>query len=180
MKKFFSIFMATALMLSFVACDKKSSDEPQNPDQPVVEDAVTLKIDSETGYVYWKDACESQGWWQIMAQNDKYFISLSNSGSIDAAPGIYTVAKLDADYSYIKDFAKDSAKVELESGKVTLVINDGIVAVAGSFVGDDGITYNIDLKYAAPELVPSDMTFQFAQSENGITVTPSNNDDPWD
>jgi len=42
MKKFFSIFAATALMLSFVACDKKdkASDEPDAP-----KTACTFKVD---------------------------------------------------------------------------------------------------------------------------------------
>lgn len=184
MKKFFSVFAATVLMLSFVACDKKdkSKDEPQSQDTPaVVENGVNLTIDSESGLVEWYDMCATYGWWQIAAQNEDYFITLSNSSSVSSAPGIYTVPKLDPEYSYISDFAKDSAKVELKSGKIILTVDDdGNVAIVGSIVGVDGLTYKIDLKYFAPEVIPSDLTFEFNEGNEGITVTPSNDVDPWD
>ena len=177
MKKFFSIFAATALMLSFVACDKKdkSSDEPQNPDQPTA--AISLELTAVNNWVKYVDACEDQGWWQIQAMNEKYYITLSNLELIDEAPGIYTVAKLDPDYSFIEVIETEDI-IDFTAGKVTLAVNGDKVTVEGTLTGSDKKDYAIKLVYSK-DYAASTMTFNFQGSADGITVIPSEFK-PWD
>jgi hypothetical protein len=181
MKKFFSIFAATALMLSFVACDKKdkSSDEPTTPSEPQ-STAIALNATAVDNWVKYVDACEDQGWWQIQAQNDKYYVTLSNYELIDAAPGIYKASDLDPDYSFIYDLDSDE-EIAFTSGKITLTVAaDGKVTVAGTLTGDDKKDYAINLVYSK-EYKAVDMTFKFeAYGDNeGIAIIPSLYK-PWD
>ena len=150
MKKFFSIFMATALMLSFVACDKKdkSSDEPTTPGTPT-ETGINITISSESGNVKYNDQCSSQGWWQIQAENDKYYITLSNLDLVDAAPGIYTAAKLDPKYSFI-EVLETEEDIDFTAGKITLTQTAEKVTVVGALTGSDKKEYNINLSYTFP------------------------------
>jgi hypothetical protein len=178
MKKFFSIFAATALMLSFVACDKKdkSSDEPVNPDQPSAQ-TVSLELTAVNNWVKYVDACEDQGWWQIQAMNEKYYITLSNLELIDEAPGIYTAAKLDPDYSFIEVMETEDI-IDFTAGKVTLAVNGDKVTIEGTLTGSDKKDYAIKLVYSK-DYAASTMTFAFQGSADGITVNPSEFK-PWD
>ncbi len=150
MKKFFSIFMATALMLSFAACDKKDKNEPTTPSEPQpTETGINITISSESGKVKYNDQCSSQGWWQIQAENDKYYITLSNLDLVDAAPGIYTAAKLDPKYSYIAVLETEE-KIDFTAGKITLTQTAEKVTIVGALTGSDKKEYNINLSYTFP------------------------------
>ena len=151
MKKFFSIFMATALMLSFAACDKKdkSSDDPTTPPETPTETGINITISSESGNVKYNDQCSSQGWWQIQAENDKYYITLSNLDPVDAAPGIYTAAKLDPEYSFI-EVLETEEQIDFTAGKITLTQTAEKVTIVGALTGSDKKEYNINLSYTFP------------------------------
>lgn len=101
--------------------------------------------------VVFADNVASKGWWQIQALSDKYYITLSNYYYIDQVAGTYTVADLDAEYSYIEESATEK-KITLVEGSVTLTVDAKTSAVIadGTFTGDDGNVYKLYIVYGTP------------------------------
>ena len=121
---------------------------------PVVAQDINITLSSieNPGSLIWTDATADEGWWQIMGGSDSYGFSLSNAGEIAEAAGTYTVADLDADYSYISLYgATDTVDVAFVDGSVTVAVSaEGIVTVNGTLVGDDGNNYIFNLTYKDP------------------------------
>jgi hypothetical protein len=116
------------------------------PEAPVVAD--TIVVDVETGVEY-VDQVAAQGWWQFMVDNDEYEISISNVSTTQAA-GVYTVADLDADYTYVT-FKATETTVSFVDGSLTLTEGaDGSRTIEGVMTGDDGNIYNIKLVFHVP------------------------------
>ena len=116
------------------------------PEAPVVPDTITIDIESEVVYT---DMVAAQGWWQFMAENDEYEISLSNVSTTQAA-GVYTVADLDQDYTYIEIKATET-EVHFVDGSLTLTEGeDGSRTIEGVMTGNDGNIYNIKLVFRIP------------------------------
>lgn len=162
MKKIFA-FMAIAVMaLSFASCNKN-------------EPSIEINISDN---VKWTDNCEQKGWWQIQAMDSTYYVTLSNSDSVTTAAGTYTVADLDAEYSFI-EVVETETVITLVEGEVTITPgNDGSIKAEGKFKGNDNNTYKIILT-KIPGALPT-VSFQFnVNEEDGITVLPSN-DEAWD
>lgn len=109
-------------------------------------DTITIDIESEVQYT---DYVAAAGWWQFMAENDEYEISISNVSTTQAA-GTYTIADLDADYSYV--FIKaDSVEVHFVDGSFVLTEGEGgSRTIEGTVTGDDGNIYNIKLVFRIP------------------------------
>lgn len=109
-------------------------------------DTITIDIESEVQYV---DYVAEEGWWQFMAENDVYSISISNLSTTQAA-GTYTVADLDAKFSYV--FRKaDSLSIAFVEGSFELTEGeDGSRTIEGVMIGDDGNIYNIKLVFRIP------------------------------
>ncbi len=116
------------------------------PEAPVVADTITIDIESEVQYT---DYVAQAGWWQFMAENDEYEISISNVSTTQAA-GVYTVADLDAKYTYV--FIKaDSTEVHFVDGSFELTEGeDGSRTIEGVMIGDDGNIYDIKLVFRIP------------------------------
>lgn len=116
------------------------------PEAPVVPDTIVIDIESEVQYT---DYVAEAGWWQFMAENDEYEISISNVSTTQAA-GVYTVADLDAKYTYV--FIKaDSTEVHFVDGEFTLTEGeDGSRTIEGVMTGDDNNIYNIKLVFRIP------------------------------
>lgn len=113
-------------------------------EEPVVKDTIQLSWSSDKETVEWKDATASQGWWQMRALSDKAYITLSNAGTVSQTSGTYTVAQLDAAYSYMMIYkGTDTTRVELAEGSITVDDNAGTVQITGLLTGDDGNVYNI-------------------------------------
>lgn len=110
----------------------------------------TISIEITEGVMF-TDAIDSYGWWQIQAENDDYYITLSNSNEITTVAGTYTVDNLDAEFSYI--FVNETEEyIDLASGSITLTVDaQGVVTAEGTFVGSDGNTYNLKIVYTEPE-----------------------------
>lgn len=108
----------------------------------------TIKIDIESEVQY-TDYVAQGGWWQFMAENKDYSISISNIYTTQAA-GTYTVADLDADYSYI--FRKaDSVEIAFVEGSFVLTEGaDGSRTIQGVVTGDDSNVYDIKLVFRIP------------------------------
>lgn len=142
MKKFFAFVAASLMLVSFVSCDKKGGDEPEPPVDP---DAIQISISE--GIVF-LDQMANEGWWQVMAQNDEYLVSLSNAGSVTKAEGTYDVKDLDLSYSYIKT---ETDSIGLKSGSVEVkVISKDDITFIGTFEGSDNKKYALNLHYTAP------------------------------
>ena len=116
------------------------------PEAPVVGDTIVIDIESEVQYT---DYVAQAGWWQFMAENDEYDISISNVSTTQAA-GTYTIADLDAKYTYV--FIKaDSTEVHFVDGSFELTEGeDGSRTIEGVMIGDDGNIYDIKLVFRIP------------------------------
>lgn len=119
---------------------------------PFVPQTIDITVTQGNNMVKWTDAVADEGWWQIIAQNDDYYVTLSNGNTVTAASGTYEVADLDDDYSYIYD--ADDNQITLASGSVTITVNaDESVTAVGQFVGSDGNTYKVDLTFTEVEII---------------------------
>jgi hypothetical protein len=116
------------------------------PEAPVVGDTIVIDIESEVQYT---DYVAQAGWWQFMADNDEYSISISNVSTTQAA-GTYTIADLDADYTYLFRVA-DSTKIHFVAGSFVLTEGeDGSRTIEGVVTGDDEKIYSIKLVFRIP------------------------------
>jgi len=116
------------------------------PEAPVVPDTIVIDIESEVQYT---DYVAQAGWWQFMADNDEYSISISNVSTTQAA-GTYTIADLDADYTYLFRVA-DSTKIHFVAGSFVLTEGeDGSRTIEGVVTGDDEKIYSIKLVFRIP------------------------------
>lgn len=116
------------------------------PEAPVVPDTIVIDIESEVQYT---DYVAQAGWWQFMADNDEYSISISNVSTTQAA-GTYTIADLDADYTYLFRVA-DSTKIHFVAGSFVLTEGeDGSRTIEGVVTGDDDNIYSIKLVFRIP------------------------------
>ena len=112
-------------------------------EEPIVPDTVAIVVTED---LEWTDAVASQGWWQIMGENEGYSFSLSNSFTTEV-PGIYTVEDLDYDFSYVKPI-NGTDKIHFVSGQVVVAINtDSIITFVGALTGTDNKVYAFYLAY---------------------------------
>lgn len=115
------------------------------------EGPAPVDIDIQSGVIFSAGVEEDQHFWQIQAENDDYYVTLAYMGTSTSIAGTYTQDDLYAGYSYIYDINADT-KVAMVSANLQVTINtDGTEAdLAGTFVGDNGITYNLKLHYVEP------------------------------
>ena len=128
---------------------KKPADyvEPARAEFPVVVD-ITIA----TGVVF-TNAIEEEGWWQIIAKNDDYTVYIcTKEGSTTAIAGTYTAADLDEEYSGIEFNATESGDYFTE-GSITVSVNSETeeITAVGSFIGAEGVIYNLNITYKAPK-----------------------------
>ena len=136
-------------------------------------------------------------WWQLYGYNadSTVMVTVSPLTATEFA-GNYKGEDLDPDYTYIlTDITYDEwgymdtyNYFKLIDADLNVTYNeaDSTMVITGTYVGRNlsnrkdipEITINFSGRIPTPEV--SDMTFQFAASEEGITVTPSNNEDAWD
>lgn len=116
----------------------------------VVAQEIEITVSSITtpGSVIWTDYVAEDGWWQITASNEDYYVSLSNISTTEV-PGVYTMEDLDADYSVVY---VGETKISLVSGSVTIAVaENGTITAVGEFVGSDGNTYKLNFTYVEPK-----------------------------
>jgi len=127
------------------------------------------------------------GAWQLSGYNEDSTKYVSIAAYTDEITGNYTDADLAADYCYVAtDITEEGYNYfEMLSADLTVQFTeaDSTIIIAGIFVGQNGddvpqFTVLLKGKIPAPEV--SDMTFEFADEEDGILVTPSNEEDAWD
>ena len=117
-----------------------------------VAPAQDINVNMSDGLIY-SDYVADEGWWQIMGENDKYVVSISNI-STTQAEGTYTVADLDADFTYLGVInGTDTTEISFVDGSVTLSVDaqTGNVTVAGTLVGIDGNNYIFNLQFIVPK-----------------------------
>ena len=107
--------------------------------------AVMVHMSGED--VTYQDNVADEGWWQIVAQNDDYYITLSNSNTVNQAAGTYSAEDLLKEYSFLIS-GNDTTAIYFVAGSITLTeAADGSVTIAGQLKGDNNITYDILLVY---------------------------------
>lgn len=136
-------------------------------------------------------------WWQLYGYNADSTVMVTVSPIIATQfAGTYKGEDLDPDYTYIiTDITYDEEGdldtynyFKLVDADLNVTYNeaDSTMVITGTYVGR-----NLNNRTDIPEIsvtfsgkIPtpdkSDMTFEFADSEEGITVTPSNDEDAWD
>ena len=129
---------------------------------PVEPQVIYLNMNDANAEVLFVNNCSSVGWWEMLAQDDTYYISLSNYYTVDVAEGTYTAAELDADYSYISTDGGDT-KITFSDGSITLVTGEDSVIIDGSLTGSDQNIYNLHLAYT---VVPVDTLIYLYGSMN--------------
>lgn len=116
------------------------------PEAPVVGDTIVIDIEQEVQYT---DYVAQAGWWQFMAETDVYSISISNISTTQAA-GVYTIADLDADYTYIEIKATETEIHFVDGSFVLTEGEDGSRSIEGVVTGDDDNIYSIKLVFSIP------------------------------
>ena len=112
---------------------------------------AAIEVNMSEGLRY-EDYVATDGWWQIFGSDEHYAVSVSNV-STTQAEGTNTIADLDADYTYLAIFnGTDTTEISFVDGSVTLSIDaqTGNVTVAGTLVGNDGKSYNLNLQFIVP------------------------------
>ena len=122
------------------------------------KEAINLSFTSADADVSWEDHCADAGWWQIQAETDEYYVTLSNMGSEEAA-GTYAWADLDPDYCGIWYEEAGEEILPFTDGSCTVTVSEEAVVVAGSFTCEDGNTYNISITYE-PTVYPEGGEFE--------------------
>ena len=115
------------------------------------KETIDLTFTSADADVSWQDNCADAGWWQIQAETDEWYVSLSNAAS-DEAAGEYAWEDLDPEYCCVYDIVNESGYIYFVDGSCTVAVaEDGRVNVSGSFADEAGNIYNIDITYEKPE-----------------------------
>lgn len=115
------------------------------------EEPVAIEVNMSEGLRY-DDYVATDGWWQIYGSNEQYIVSISNL-STTQAEGTYTIEDLDPDYTYLSIInGIDTTDISFVDGSITLSVDaqTGAVTVAGTLVGNDGKSYNLNLQYIVP------------------------------
>ncbi len=99
----------------------------------------------------WEDYSAELGWWQIQAEDDDYYATLSNADGREDAAGSYTWDQMDPEYCGIWYEGCDDV-LPFTAGSCTVSINGSDVTVEGTFECEDGNTYHLTFVYSAPEL----------------------------
>ena len=130
---------------------------------PGAEVEITIADGSFNDYV------ESYGYWMVEAQNDDYYISLSNDNTqIAQAAGTYTAADLYAEDSYI---LTETDSINFVSGSIVLAVDaEGVATVTGSLVGNDGNTYILSIVCPAPDEHENDDDSDFIRNFSSYTI----------
>lgn len=136
-------------------------------------------------------------WWQLFGYNEDSTVMVTVSPlESDHFAGNYKGEDLDPDYTYIVtditydengDYASYNYFKLIDADlNVAYTEADSTMVITGTYVGRNlnnrqdipAISINFTGRIPTPEV--SDLTFAFAASEEGITVTPSNDEDAWD
>ena len=150
----------------------KSAVKTLNTVARAKKEAIHLSFSSFDDAVQVKDVCATQGWWQVIAQNDSLAVSLSNNNREEAA-GEYAWEDLDPDYCFIQSL-ETGAKIYFTDGGCSVTSADGDYSFMGLFQGEDGNTYNITILYVAP-VMPQGGDFEIVECLS--TVYPSLGDE---
>lgn len=129
-----------------------------------VAPAQDINVNMSEGLFY-DDHVADAGWWQLYGEDEHFVISVSNVETTQAE-GTYTIADLDADWTYLGIIdGTDTTYVSFVDGSVNLSISaEGDVTVAGTLVGDDGNNYILNLVFVSPKpTVTVDVNIQNAE-----------------
>ena len=110
-----------------------------------VPDTITIDINTEVTY---NDYIASDGYWEFRVENNMYDIYISCLETTQAA-GVYTVADLDPDWSYIK-IKSPYKKVTFVEANLTLTETNNSHSLEGTITGNDGKIYVIRLYSGVP------------------------------
>lgn len=173
-KKAVKGFEKKAAIKEFKAANSAVAKAPQ-----AKKETIDLTFTSADADVDWNDHCADAGWWQIEAETAEYYVTLSNLSAEEAA-GDYAWEDLDPDYCGIW-YEGASDILAFTDGSCTVAVDetDGLkVTVEGSFVCEDGNTYNLHIEFAKEAIVAEDIEFvavseshSFFASDNDVYFT---------
>jgi len=106
-------------------------------------DSVSIEIASPK----WKNAVDTEGWWQISGYNSDStaYVSLSNSNEISEVAGTYTTSNMDFDYTclYIANENGQLIKVNISEINVEAKVVDDNYLFSARIVGADSTLYKV-------------------------------------
>ena len=150
MKKLFMFAAAALLAVGFTACKDNNNTTEPDPDPQVDPQGEVIEINIEDqNYIIWTDNSATAGWWQLRAQDETYYITLSNADGVDPTQTTYGVEDLDDDFSFVAILATEE-EIHFSDGELKLTITDEKVIAKGEFVGSDKNTYKINIEYLLP------------------------------
>lgn len=160
----------------------KSNKQIARAPQGKKED-ISILFNNENADLEFDDYVEEAGWWQIQAENDDYYLTLSNVET-DDVEGVYGIDDLALEYSFMYDYAADDY-VDFTDGSITVTVDSesGAVTFAGSLEGSDDNTYNIIIVYEELPIEPGDFDVEigkvketFYASENDVYIVMTSAD----
>jgi hypothetical protein len=90
------------------------------------------------------DACEAEGWWQLIAANADTTTYLTISpNEAESVPGTYSIDDMDADYTYIV-FDKQN-KYQFATLDVEVAVNGETFTLTGSGIAMNEVQYNFTI-----------------------------------
>jgi hypothetical protein len=103
------------------------------------------------------DYVADEGYWIVEAQNEDYYIILSNDDDqITQAAGTYAYSDLFADYSYI---LTETDSISFVGGSIVLAVDaEGVATITGSLEGSDNNTYILNIVCPVPEIPTAEST----------------------
>lgn len=150
MKKLFMFAAAALLAVGFTACKDNNTPEP-DPDPQVDPqgEVIEINFNADNAELTWTDKSTTAGWWQLQAEDETYYITLSNADGVDPTQTTYGVEDLDDDYSFVYVIATKD-EIHFSDGELKLTVTDEKVIAKGEFVGSDKNTYKINIEYVLP------------------------------
>jgi hypothetical protein len=144
------------------------------------KETFNLTFESEDAEFDWTDAVADEGWWQFQAEDEDFYLSLSNVETEEVA-GTYAWEDMDPDWTGLYSIAVGDY-VELVDCNITLATPAGenfTLIITGSLEDADGNIYNLNITYEEeipePVIIPAGGEFEcdtvsstFYSSDNDV------------
>ena len=140
-------------------------------------DTIKLRLNSDNANVTWDDQSDCLPEWRFEAASSDYevtlytgFSSISTDNALFDAPGIYHLSDLAQEDCSIKLLSGANAgkTVYFTDGYCKVAVDGNTVTITGTFIGDDGNTYNLRLSNGRDPIIH---TITWKLDENTVIDT---------
>lgn len=144
----------------------------------------TYNITMVTGQddIEFTDATDTYGWWQLYAQSEQFFLTLSNHALVSTPVGTYTANQLDPEYSFVR-IIETGMEMEFAEGSITIAEENDVMTITGTLIDRRANNYVLDISYSDPKaertvnvVCEGVLEEYFNSSIKGFTVEGVNSD----